>query len=234
MTTIAGNSNKTHYARLGHATQNIIPKLLQELLLFLEKPEGIEIRCQNNPHFYSKLKMIEKRKIGAVASNGTYEGFDIPLIYTILRNLHDPAFRPSSGWDHPNDPQPNHLTLGDDVERCRRTRNKIIHRGNTSVSDTELEEYFNLFRGIAQRLERALKKQTDEFVRLIDDLKTCCMDENTERKYLREIDQLKQEMAFQTEAIKSLEEKDKEKEIKILKLQEKMMEGMKHLLVLFS
>jgi len=40
----AGNvaaSQKTHYARLGHASQNLIPYILQELLLHFEDPKAI-------------------------------------------------------------------------------------------------------------------------------------------------------------------------------------------------
>ncbi|CAC5394232.1 unnamed protein product [Mytilus coruscus] len=128
------------------------------------------------------------QKIKDAANKGSYTDFDIPLIYTILRNIHYSTLEPTNGWDSKIDPQPHQIKTGDDLERCRRRRNKIIHRGNTEVSDLELNEYFDEFGAIASRLQVICNKQNNEFVLEVKDLRTCCMDEDTERTYLEEIE----------------------------------------------
>jgi hypothetical protein len=67
-------------------------------------------------------------------------------------------------------------TIGDDLERFRKSRNEISHRGNTNVSDQELTEYFTQFKEIAQRLELVLNKKKNELVSEFQNLETCCMD----------------------------------------------------------
>lgn len=182
-------SNKTHYARLGHAAQNIIPRFLQEVLFEYEKPKDISSRWHKNDDLNNRLKSSDVTKIKDAINTESYKEFDIPLIYTILRNIYNEDLKPTRGWDSSIDPQPNETRPGDDIERCRRRRNKIIHRGNTEVSNHELNEYFDEFRAIASRLQDICKKQNNEFVLEIEDLRTCCMDEDTERRYLEEIEE---------------------------------------------
>ncbi|XP_052071608.1 antiviral innate immune response receptor RIG-I-like isoform X2 [Mytilus californianus] len=185
----SGLSTKTHYARLGHAAQNLIPRFLQEVLLYYEHPKNIDYSCNTNPHVTYRLKSADWTKINEAVNTGSYKNFDIPLIYTILRNIHSHTLAPTNGWAHQVDPQPHETNTGDDLERCRRRRNLIIHRGNTEVSDQELKEYFDEFKAIAGRLQLTFNKKNNEFVSEVEDLRTCCMDEDTERKYLEEIEE---------------------------------------------
>ncbi|XP_076073079.1 uncharacterized protein LOC143044801 [Mytilus galloprovincialis] len=134
-----------------------------------------------------------------------YFDFDIPLIYSILRNLHEPAARPTRGWEHPIGPLVNEIEIGDDLERCRRSRNEVIHRGNTRVTALELKQYFYIFKTIAERLEKVCNKSHNEFVSTVEHLQACCMDEKTEQLYLKDIQDLRQ--------------REKEKEDKILQLE---------------
>ncbi|VDI82244.1 endoribonuclease Dicer [Mytilus galloprovincialis] len=191
MTSVGGSgvSTKTHYARLGHAAQNLIPRFLQEVLLYYEHPKNIYIRCNTNPQISYRLKSADWTKINEAVNTGSYKNFDIPLIYTILRNLNISILTPTNGWAYQVDPQSHEKNTGDDLERCRRKRNLIIHRGNTEVSDQELNEYFDVFKNIAGRLQVTLNKKNNEFVSEVEDLRTCCMDEDTERKYLEEIEE---------------------------------------------
>ncbi|CAG2244886.1 DDX58 [Mytilus edulis] len=94
------------------------------------------------------------------------------------------------------------------MERCRRIRNEIIHRGNTRVNDQELNQYFYEFRTIADRLEKFCRKHNNEFVLEVDHLKTCSMDEATELRYLDDLT--------------DYQEKDKENESKISDLELKL------------
>ncbi|CAC5409074.1 DDX58 [Mytilus coruscus] len=200
-------SHKTHYARLGHATQHLLPSFLQEVLLQFENPNQIYINCSRNQFLSRRLKPREWERLSNAAQNGYFD-LDIPLIYSILRNLHDPVARPTRGWEQPIGPLVNEIEIGDDMERCRRIRNEIIHRGNTRVNDQELNQYFYVFNTIADRLERFCGKHNNEFVLEVDHLKKCCMDEATELRYLDDLTDYK--------------EKDKENEAKISELELKL------------
>ena len=219
-----GVSHKTHYARLGHASQDLIPKMLQELLFSLEHPGQLYQNCITHPDLKRKgLSSDEWNKINAASTKG-YVNFDIPLVYTILRNINTRFAPPTRGWNCDPDPFAHETTIGDDLERCRRTRNQIIHRGNTVVTDQELDDYFDQFKGIADRLETVLNKNPGEFVAKFDNLKKCCMDETTEKIYLENIRDLaenaKEMEEIYLERIKQLEEIEREKSNHISQLED--------------
>jgi hypothetical protein len=177
MATYAGDISsctKTNYARLGHASQSLIPKLLQQLLLFYEPTSRILNDCFSNSYLKKKLNAIEWLNIRK-ANTDDYADFDIPLIYKLLRNL-KLIPPPTRGWEPQGGPVLTETTIGDDLERFRKSRNDIFHRGNTNVSDQELTEYFTQFKEIAQRFELVLNKKTNELVSEFQNLETCCMD----------------------------------------------------------
>ena len=178
-------SNRTHYARLSHASLIIIPRMLQELLMFHEPPEYLARDCTG---LYQYLKGKEKDHVKKAKQNG-YGNFDIPLIYKLLRNLTlYPAFpQPSKGWESQVDPSSSEVRAGDDLERCRRSRNAIVHKGSPNVENEEFLQYFKSFKDIARRLEKKLNKRNKEFLSEIEFLEDCCMDEETEQKYLEEL-----------------------------------------------
>ena len=177
MATYAGDISscaKTNYARLGHASQSLIPKLLQQLLLFYEPTSRILNDCLSNSYLKKNLNATEWINIRKANTDG-YVDFDIPLIYKLLRNL-KLIPPPTRGWEPRGGPRLAETTIGDDLERFRTSRNEILHRGNTNVSDQELTEYFTQFKEIAQRLELALNKKKNELVYEFQNLETCCMD----------------------------------------------------------
>jgi hypothetical protein len=182
MATYAGDISpcaKTNHARLAHASQNLIPKLLQQLLLFYEPTNKIENDCSNNSYLSDKLNATERDTICKANTDG-YVNFDVPLIYKLLRNL-NLIPPPTRGWGPQGGPKLTETTIGDDLERFRTSRNEILHRRNTNVSDRELTEYFTQFKGIAQRLELVLNKKKNELVSEFQNLETCCMDDTSEQ-----------------------------------------------------
>ena len=182
MATYAGDISScanANYARLGHASQSLIPKLLQQLLLFYEPTNKITNDCLSNSYLSNKLNANEWINIRKANTDG-YADFDIPLIYKLLRNL-KLIPPPTRGWEPPGGPKLTETTIGDDLERFRKLRNEISHRGNTNVSDRELTEFFTQFKGIAQRLELTLNKKKNELVFEFQNLETCCMDGISEK-----------------------------------------------------
>ncbi|XP_052069151.1 interferon-induced helicase C domain-containing protein 1-like [Mytilus californianus] len=216
----SGVSHKTHYARLGHASQLLIPNMLKEVLDHFIPPNTIYKTVSKCNKLNNRLKPGEWAKIRDAATKG-YSEFDISLIYTILRNLY-PNIQPSSGWNHPNDPMPHEVSLGDDMERCRRSRNHILHRGNTTVTDTEIDDIFTDFKLIAERLEVLLGKQNREFSSQFENLRTCCMDENTERMYLDQLRELMEKEKDTLESIQALEEKGTHTEERVLQVEHEL------------
>ncbi|XP_063420340.1 uncharacterized protein LOC134705551 [Mytilus trossulus] len=180
----------TNYARLGHAAQELLPEVLRELLLFLESPAMLFKDCQANKNLADRriLRPVEWQRITNVATDG-YSKFDIQLSYKIIRNLNLVPC-PTRDWDHPNDPMVHELTIGDDIERIRRLRNEILHKGETKVTDKDLAEYFSIFKGLAKRLENYLGKPYGHFLSKFENLETCCMDQKSEEHFIQTIKDL--------------------------------------------
>ncbi|CAG2242913.1 unnamed protein product [Mytilus edulis] len=181
-------STITNYARLGLATQNELPNILRELLFIKEPPRLLEAHLNNNSYLSRNLRAYEWNIIRTVCSN-QYNEFDVPLMYKIIRNL-NLVPRPTQGWDNQTPPSSTEITIGDDIERIRRIRNEIVHRGNTKVKDPELANYFSFFKDIARRLEVALMLTNREFVSKMENAETCCIDEDTERHYIKRLREL--------------------------------------------
>lgn len=181
--------NSTNYARIGHASQQLLPTILQELLLIKEPPSLLQGHVINNTFLNSTLRPEEWLLINNVTTKG-YADFDIPLSYKIIRNLNI-VQSPTSGWHNQSGPISTEITVGDDIERIRRIRNGIIHRGNANVTDGELNDYFYKLKEIAARLEMYLGKQNGEFVSKLDHLKSCCMDSEIANMYIRKLEELK-------------------------------------------
>lgn len=181
-------STVTNYARLGVATQNELPNILRELIFIKEPPQLLEAHLNNNSYLSRNLRAYEWNIIRTVCTN-QYNEFDVPLMYKIIRNL-NLVPRPTQGWDNQTPPSSTEITIGDDIERIRRIRNEIVHRGNTNVHDHELANYFSFFKDIARRLEVALMLTNREFVSKIENAETCCIDEDTERHYIKRLRKL--------------------------------------------
>lgn len=199
-----GDSHKTNFARIGHASQHLMSNILQQLLASYENPSTIFNRVNSCQKLKRRLPVSDWKKINSALKQG-YIDFDIPLIYTILRNLHDPSIRPSRDWDLPVGPQPFETSIGDDLERCRRSRNYILHRGNTLFTDQDVNDIFSEFESIAERFEKALHKQPNEFVSEFKNLRTCSMDEATKKMYLDNLQDLMKNEKVTLESIQALE-----------------------------
>ncbi|CAG2235060.1 unnamed protein product [Mytilus edulis] len=139
----------TNYARLGHAAQHELPNLLRELLVIKEPPHLLDGHVHANKYLLRNLRSHEWAIIKSVQTH-LYNNVDVPLMYKIIRNL-NLVPRPTRGWDSQIDPMASEITIGDDIERIRRSRNEIVHRGNTKVDNLEFANYFLIFKGIAHK-----------------------------------------------------------------------------------
>ncbi|CAC5382725.1 unnamed protein product [Mytilus coruscus] len=194
----------TNFARIGHVAQQMFPDILQELMTMKEPPHRLSHDINNNWYLSNKLRPDELILINNVATNG-YKNFDIPFIYKLVRNL-NLLPPPTNGWNHSSVPCPTEITAGDDLERIRRLRNEILHRGNAQVNDSEFSQFFTQFKDIAGRLETYLGKQTGYFVDKFVDLETCCIDEETSKMYIKRFDGLKKSDEDCKKRLNALEE----------------------------
>lgn len=175
-------SDRANFIRLCLVSQNELPNIFRELLLIKEPPHLLEVHINNNRYLNKNLKAHEWTVISTVRTN-KYHEFDVSLMYKIIRNL-NLVPGPTQGWDNQTPPSTTEITVGDDVERIRRMRNEIVHSGNTNVTDAELTHYFSVFKDIANRLETSLGMSKREFVSKIEIAETCCIDKDSEQRYL--------------------------------------------------
>ncbi|CAG2241807.1 unnamed protein product [Mytilus edulis] len=160
--TSCNGSLMTNYARIGHAAQQVFPDILQDIIAIQEPHHRLYSDVTSNRYLNRNLRADEWSMINNVRTNG-YVNFDIPLIYKLVRNLNlVPA--PSKGWDFHIPPVASEILPGDDIERIRRTRNEILHRGNAQVSDSNLTDYFTTFKDIAL-IEAYLESQKENLNR---------------------------------------------------------------------
>ncbi|CAC5371900.1 unnamed protein product [Mytilus coruscus] len=169
----AGNStspsgtslNITNFVRLCIVIQTELPNILRELLLVKEPSKFLNSHIRSNSYLSKQLRPFEWKVIGTVNTK-QYADFDVALMYKIIRNL-NLVPPPTQGWDNHIPPTSTETTIGDDVERIRRSRNDIVHNVNTNISVVELNNRFSLFKDIASRLGVYLNK---EYVSKIEDV----------------------------------------------------------------
>ncbi|XP_063447976.1 uncharacterized protein LOC134727525 [Mytilus trossulus] len=205
-------SSITNYARLGLATQNELPDILRELLLIKEPPHLLEVHLNINSFLSRNLRAHEWNIIRSVRTS-QYKEFDVPLMYKLIRNLNLVPC-PTQGWDNQTPPSLTEITVGDDIERIRRIRNEIVHRGNTNVLGHELADYFSSFKDIAKRLEVTLMLSNRKFVSKMENVETCCIDKDTEQHYIKRLTELEK---YETELVMNFAEV--RKDIDLLRLQ---------------
>ncbi|CAC5397291.1 unnamed protein product [Mytilus coruscus] len=201
--TSSSGSLMTNYARIGHAAQQVFPDILQDIIAMEEPQHRLYGDVTSNRFLNRNLRADEWTMINNVSANG-YVNFDIPLIYKLVRNL-NLVPPPSKGWDFHIPPAATEILPGDDIERIRRTRNEILHRGNAQVSDTILTDYFTSFKDIATRLEAYLGKPKGEFEQKFQNLENCCMDEDTEKTYLERLTILRERDINMSKALENIQ-----------------------------
>ncbi|CAG2188639.1 unnamed protein product [Mytilus edulis] len=199
----SSGSLMTNYARIGHAAQQVFPDILQDIIAIKEQRNILYSDVTSNRYLNRNLRADEWSMINNVRTNG-YVNFDIPLIYKLVRNL-NLVPPPSQRWDFHIPPAANEILPGDDIERIRRTRNEILHRGNAQVPDSILTDYFTSFKEIAVRLETYLGKPKGEFVQKFLILENCCMDEETEKTYLERLTILREQDINLTKAMENIQ-----------------------------
>ena len=182
------NQGRTNYARIGLVVGDIFPNILREIMRSKIAPEDLnrQIRKQNkhNPSFFTKMTHEERVSLKTL-TNKTYDNIDFITLYKLMRScslLDDPT----QGWG--KQPTNADVTISDDVERLRITRNKIVHRIKADIDFIEMSDYFSNIVNITQRMDTYLGKRPDQrFAREVLNFQTHCMDSEMEKKYYQDL-----------------------------------------------
>ncbi|XP_055999929.1 uncharacterized protein LOC125676249 isoform X3 [Ostrea edulis] len=134
-----------NFVRLSLACVDEIREVLGDILHSQIPPENLLKEIQANRTLligYQKLSP-EQLKLcyipGPLVPN--YQCFDITLLYKLIRNLCS-TLKPTRGWGEK--PHPTDIKLGDDIERLRFFRNKIVaHAEISSVPDDVFDSKWN-------------------------------------------------------------------------------------------
>ena len=105
-------------------------------------------------YFCFSLGKEQLQKLKDAAKLGSYEKFDVTLLYSLIRNLSLPSVpAPSNGWGKlPS--SSSHVTTGDDIERVRDFRNSVYgHADNTAIPDPVFQGYWNTVKDICTRMD---------------------------------------------------------------------------------
>lgn len=180
------NTYMTNYVRLCYVAQYENRKLLEALLYQKISPCEVyrKLTCGNNAYLGNSLKKSEQKLIRECSETQSFAKLDLHLIYLLLTNLNlvDP---PYDGWYHT--PRTAVNTIGDCVDLIQQVYNVIFHSGKTSFTDKEVRELFSLFKDIARVFARSLNKNEAELVVRYINLESCCVDNETNFKYIEDL-----------------------------------------------
>ena len=181
-TRLATTKEKENYARLSRAIVDVMTTILRDIILLYVLPAQIEqgaLRLRSSS--LRNLRPDQWILIHRASING-YKDFDITILYALLRNICTSIPAPSNGWGKHSFPQTHEITLGDDIERIRLTKNMLqSHIPITDMPDREFEDTWKMLRDLCFRMDnRYTKSYTGE----LDYIKTCCMDATLRRQYI--------------------------------------------------
>ena len=124
--------------RMNRAVFDLGGDMLRDTLYQYIKPSDVMSLFHASSMFHmDRLNPRHKRVLRNASEQGDYREFDITLLYSLLRNitLTKKAVCPTAGWG--NRVSDRNYALGDDVERIREMRMRIL--GNmTSPNETLL------------------------------------------------------------------------------------------------
>ena len=184
------DEDTTRFCRLSIIIIDELTKILRDLL----NNEILPTQIYNKVVERNVLGKLRPEQVDVVMNAKTrgYKDFDIGLLYTLLRNVCRNTPLPSPGtWGVSNIPSPNEVTVGDDIERIRLLRNKLIgHIPKAAISEIEFKEYLLIISGICTRMQTLLKK---DYVKRLQDAEEHSIDQATEDQYLELIRKIAEE-----------------------------------------
>ena len=182
---------KENFAKMCQIVLDLNPMILQDILdeqlPWANCPREAAILCPR-PLSRDQLKIAND-----VPVNG-YKECDTSLMYILLRNACKKIPPPSPKWDRP----PTGLSIGDDIERIRRTRNTFGHARCATLSTQQFNTLIQETRSICQRFDtcpshsKYTKLQRDVYCTIVSEIENKSLDaaqQEMHAKRLREINE---------------------------------------------
>lgn len=202
----SSDEDRTRFFRLSLVILENLTPMLQDLLRREIQPSQIFDKVKQNIRDFQPAQIVRIKKAKGTNSN---EDFDITLLYTILRNYCPNIQPPTQGWGMSNMPAQWETAEGDDIERIRLIRNKVIgHPPMPKISNTEFKEQWSIIYEICKRMQT--KIPNTQYVRELEEAKERTMDSDIENIFMDTIEKLAEdEIPMKEYFLKVIEKKGK-------------------------
>ncbi|XP_061186509.1 uncharacterized protein LOC133194590 [Saccostrea echinata] len=196
---------------LGPCTDQLRDVLLHHVPL-LTFPHVIQRKRSDLPRLTApQMSLILPR---GSSYTGNYSDMDIPLLYTLLRNICSIPTH-SKGWG--NDPDPTDRSLSANIERIRIARNHCVHSSSPVLSNADFNIIWSTVRSAVLDLDSFLSNG-NKFEREVDFLRYETMDPVRDCHYIEELRKQAEEDAKTREMFQGLQRKFEESEMEMLKI----------------
>ena len=177
--------------------------IMRDALYHQISPNTILVEVVSSPRLRKNpLSAVQMGILGNAVQRGDYKECDITLTYTVLRNCAktNKVLCPSKGWGKVP-VQPGDVKLGDDLERIRICRNEIYgHVPTTDMSTVQYIDYMQKWQDICMRMDgthasllSSPNPRNQTYSQRLYDIQHCCMDSDTEEKYIKELKRMADE-----------------------------------------
>lgn len=202
----SSDEDRTRFFRLSLVILENLTPMLQDLLRREIRPSQIFDKVKQNTKDFQTAQLVRIKQAKVTNSN---EDFDITLLYTLLRNYCPNIQPPTQGWGISNIPAQCETTEGDDIERIRLIRNKVIgHPPMPKISNTEFKEQWSIIYDICKRMQA--KIPNTQYVKELEEAKERTIDSDIEDIFMDNIKKLAEdETTVKDLILKLIEDKGK-------------------------
>lgn len=179
------DDDRTRFFRLISVIIEDLTTILQDLLRREIGPSQLFNRVKQN----SKNLRPDQIVLISNAKTQGYKEFDITLLYTLLRNFCPNIQPPTQSWGMSNMPAQGETTEGDDIERIRLMRNKLLgHISEPTVTASKFQTEWRIISDICTRMQARLPNT--HYVQKIEEAKDRTIDSDMEKCYMEKIKEL--------------------------------------------
>lgn len=167
---------KVNFARLSRLVIDLFVRILRDILAFYyPRPDDLQQRIKG-----TTLEQKFKKDRDRILDGDSYEKCDVSLLCTLIRytcDIRPPTItnRRKMEWGGDRIPSRDCTTLGDEIERIRIIRNRVLgHVPCTELENNDFEKYFDISVGICKRLTGLFGMK--DYVNELETIRTCRME----------------------------------------------------------
>lgn len=192
---MAYSEDITRYLRCNRVIGQVLTPIVREYMQLTNVPPATVFQTIMQPYcerFRKRLSQKEMRIIQTLSSDH-YKNFDITLMYKLARDKHFKMIildYPTRKWGA--DPQHNEISIGDDIERIRLSRDHIMHSPTHLMSEREFNNFFDKFVDVAKRADAHINIAAFlSYEQQLEDLRRCHIDPKTTMKLYETLEENK-------------------------------------------